>query len=320
MHPFYVLTYFLLLALFIAACGKTPSSNKFGPYFWKVEKDNKASYFLGTIHVPITFENLQCSKEIKSHLGNSDYLFVERDTNKAQNLGNSVMDNILSIKESKFYTLNKNSQAFFKERSIPEIFNYAGYAFVLNLMILRDVTEKHLLIAKDCPSLGFPLDILCLQDSAGKMSMGASLDGHIESIARKQDLQIGSLDDEIYDDSHADALTQLFETTPEDIDKGVLNFNKGVTSLFQFINQYIKGELAIEKAGEAAEAEAGESTMVLLKDRNEKWVGKFQPIHRTHKQVFLGAGTRHFIGSFNVLDMLKAEGFSIKRMQSSCQF
>ena len=319
MHLFYVLTYFLLLALFIAACGKTPSSNKFGPYFWKVEKDNKASYFLGTVHVPITLENLQCSKEIKSHLGNSDYLFLERiyNQNRESNFRFSVLDKMFSTNISKpeFYTLNKNSQTFFKEGGIPEDFNYIGYSFFLNKMFQRAVMEQHLLIAKDCPSLGFPLDILCLQDSAGKMSMGTTLDGHIESIARKQDLQIGSLDDEIYDDSIADAFTQLFETTPEDIDKWVLNFNKGVASSFQFINQYIKGEPAI-----AGEAEAREIAMVLLKDRNEKWVGKFQPIHRTHKQVFLVAGLFHFIKSFNVLDMLKAEGFSIKRMQSSCQF
>ena len=66
--------------------------------------------------------------------------------------------------------------------------------------------------------------------------------------------------------------------------------------------------------------EEDETSVVLLKNRNEKWMDEFQPIHRSYKQVFTAAGNAHFTWSFNMLDMLKAEGFSIQRMQSSCQF
>ena len=48
-----------------------------GPFFWQISKDHKSSYVLGTMHSGVNFEELQCHKEIKGHLLESDFLLTE---------------------------------------------------------------------------------------------------------------------------------------------------------------------------------------------------------------------------------------------------
>ena len=55
----------------------------------------------------------------------------------------------------------------------------------------------------------------------------------------------------------------------------------------------------------------------LLRKRNEIWVKKL--VSASEKNMFVAGGVAHFINSYNVLDGLKKEGFSVKRFNFDCQ-
>ena len=48
-----------------------------GPFFWQVEKDDKISYILGTMHKGVSFEEIQCYEEVKDYLDTADILLRE---------------------------------------------------------------------------------------------------------------------------------------------------------------------------------------------------------------------------------------------------
>ena len=60
----------------------------------------------------------------------------------------------------------------------------------------------------------------------------------------------------------------------------------------------------------------------ILRRRNEIWLDKLLSSgeQEGYTRVFIAAGFDHFQGPFNMLSMLQEEGFSIKRLDSSCKW
>ena len=58
----------------------------------------------------------------------------------------------------------------------------------------------------------------------------------------------------------------------------------------------------------------------LLKKRNEIWLERIISAHQqeANKEMFIAAGLAHFTEDHNLLDMLKIEGFRIKRYSVGC--
>ena len=54
----------------------------------------------------------------------------------------------------------------------------------------------------------------------------------------------------------------------------------------------------------------------ILRKRNEIWLKK---LLSAEPNMFVAGGLAHFQGSYNVLDGLKKEGFSVKRFTPDCQ-
>ena len=62
-----------------------------------------------------------------------------------------------------------------------------------------------------------------------------------------------------------------------------------------------------------------EKQKIMLKNRNELWFQKIIEAFESpeYANIFVAGGVGHFIGLFNVLDMLEAEGFTIQRLSCS---
>ena len=58
----------------------------------------------------------------------------------------------------------------------------------------------------------------------------------------------------------------------------------------------------------------------VLKIRNETWLEKLVSTHQleANKEMFVATGLKHFVGYHNILDMLKNEGFTVKRYSAKC--
>ena len=56
-----------------------------------------------------------------------------------------------------------------------------------------------------------------------------------------------------------------------------------------------------------------------LQSRNEVWTKRLISSHTRYNNIFVMGGFFHFTDNFNVLDMLKKEGYSVKRMGADCE-
>ena len=291
---------FIVSFFFIVSCGK---SGKSGPYFWKVQKNGKTSYFLGTRHIGVALEDLQCSKQINTYLKQSDFLFTEvgnSDSESYEEFNQILKEHKKTVTLSKkngqeFQSLNKNSQIFFRSRGVPEDFSYIGYMIVL--------------------------DDLCTDQAIHAVGAGyISLDAQFKAISQSENIPIEYLDA----DENTDAVAKAYigikydhwkNTDSEDVNETVFDFELCISGVIQHINKYVEGDLEIGKSKK-------EYDKALLKDRNDQWVAKFKEAYGSGKydQIFLAGGTAHFIADFNVIDMLKQDGFSISRMNAACEY
>ena len=121
------------------------------PYFWKVEKDGKISYLLGTFHGVIAIDELLCPQEIQQRLENSNLLLVESDYLSEQH--RSFMAVIKQMKIStgggEFQKLKKESQEFFRSRGVSEKMNFYGYSIAFRQLCRHGVEQTRGLILDD---------------------------------------------------------------------------------------------------------------------------------------------------------------------------
>ena len=307
MHNRFYIALFLVMVFFVVSCAKgKPGSVEdrqlgSGPYFWKVEKGGKTSYFFGTVHVGVELDRLQCSKEIRAYLENSDYFFTEtdvqsEDTQKFAEIAQAALASMIVSKDSrKFDALNDESKIFFNGRDIPKHFNYIGYMVIVN--------------------------DLCTQKASYEFGGGAlSLDSQLKAIAQVKNIPIEHLDTDMSEDVDTIAgvlslKVPSLDVKKTDVEKAVLNFNTCVSNNVNFFHKYIAGDLD-SKARNFNDRQK----QIILKDRNQKWIKKFKSARGKYSRIFLAGGAGHFIFDFNLLDTLKADGFSITRMNASCQF
>lgn len=308
-QQFIKIALFTTSAFFMISCGgwvglltelSGPYLLNSGPYFWKVQKDGKTSYFLGTYHIANTLENLQCSDKIKSHLENSDLLFVESDIHSAeqQDLNERLKEYrekaMLSEGGHEFKSLNEESQIFFRSRSIQEDLSYTGYTNVVYNLCRNQVKVR---------------------SGAGAIS----LDSQLKAISQANNIPVAYLDEGEDTDKISEVLIDILyvsDADSESVNKAVADFEFCISRSIESFTSYRKGVLNKNTPWN------DEQKKVLLKDRNEKWVIKFKEAHGSgnYNQIFLAGGTAHFISDFNVLDMLEKEGFSISRMEAHCGY
>ena len=293
MHKFLYL--FPVIILIVVSCTQNETT---GPYFWKVEKDGKTAYFLGTLHKGVALEELQCSQKINTHLKSSDYLFTEADINSQEqedlNEANKekLRNILLSENNQDFQSLSDDSKIFFSSRGVSEGFSYLGYIYIINT--------------------------LCTEQAIGSGSI--SIDLQVKAIAQLNSIPTEYLDEGMNTEAVSDSLLNIHTYTNNEevsnnlVNNKVLNFEDCILSYTNFLNQYKAGNMSVNSFSDDS------IDTVLLKDRNEKWFVKFKNAHAQYNQIFLASGTAHFIGNFNLLDMLKADGFSISRMNTSCEY
>ncbi|MCY4513056.1 MAG: TraB/GumN family protein, partial [Bdellovibrionales bacterium] len=270
----FLYTPFLALTV---SCGPFFPANK--PFFWKVEKNEKISYFLGTFHYGIPLEDLPCSKTILTKLRNSDLVLTE--------LGSGVQD---AQKEEweKTFKLSPNNEDF--NQLSPE-----SQRFLEQNGISKELTYFH---------LNYYLTILCLKKAVGEETALTSMDVQVRSAA-------------IYFNIPSQALDTLklrkpgikYHTTKEDIENKIKNFH--------LCPKYIQYGIAAYKMGNKLFTTKGlnkwlhnrystsESDKWLLKHRNEKWATQFKEAHENHDHIFIAAGSFHFTEPFNLIDMLR---------------
>lgn len=243
-------------------------------YFWKVEKQGKVSYWLGTVHLAVSLFELPCQDVVVKKLENSDVCFVESIASKenAQNSYNAL----LSPNAEDFKQLDSDSQVFLAGKGLPNNLNY--FAYVAGL------------------------EAVCVKETLGASAFQIMMDKQVQETAQNKGIPLEALDDSV-------VLTPLItSTTKEDVVKKIEKYPQCLAKAEIFFNKYRNGDLSLgDNLGETL-TEHG------LRDRNKKWLAKFQSVYNNYDNMFIAVGVAHFIGPFNLVDMLREEGFSVEQM------
>ena len=250
-------------------------------------KAGKVSYWLGTVHLGVSLFRLPCQHDVVEKLENSDACFVESITSEdAQN----QHDALLSPNAEDFKQLDFDSQVFLAGKGLPDNLNYFSYVA--------------------------SLDVLCFAETFGASVLQVMMDQQVQDKAQDEGIPIKALDD-------SDVLTPLVaSTTKEDVVKAIERYPQCLTKVEDFLDKYKNGNLSSDDGWGPRQGDNWSTTLSEhgLKDRNKKWMAKFQSMYNNYDHIFVAVGLAHFIGPFNLIDMLKKEGFSVEQMSCPTYF
>ncbi|MCZ0931830.1 MAG: TraB/GumN family protein [Oligoflexia bacterium] len=321
-----VLLVFYFVSFGTVAC----SPNLKGPFFWKAEKNGKTIHILGTIHVGVGLEDLQCHQVISDSLGQSALLWTETDIKRQQELlQTAVSALVMNPSGHSFKSLNEESQNFFKtkagqDNSITQL-SYFGFLGYLNSICL--IEHKKF-----------------LKERLGSFQNNqTSLDVQIQQLAQTKNIAQDYLDEEDY-------IPELIRSnvgkiSKEQVEKAVREYSrncqqekiaKALEDQFEtmedIMQKYKNGDsfdlLEIDEQNFKQQGWTEEMLKDyrdnvrhnLLRKRNEVWLKKLLSTHvEGNANMFVAGGLAHFQGSYNVLNKLKENGFSVKRFNSDCK-
>ena len=349
--------YLILIStfLFLTACADSSEITTKGPYFWKAEKENQVMYILGTFHYGISLKELQCSDTISSSLEQSNFLWTEIGKELQEELQELIPVEIIvqeffkkqAIDKSgnSFTSLNKKTQDFFLNKETQDLLNKLNIAEDVQV---QDLSYFGLYSLLDGMCTFKNKEILQKIIEDFQKLYNIKLDVEIQELANTHNILQASLDEKHYIlDLYKTNVQSIndFHMRIEDIEEKVKGYNKEcspenfrkkygiVDQLKELLEKYKRGEsldvltllrTAIKNFGylDDEQTKISEDHFIhnLLRKRNEIWVKKLLSAYESNKysKVFVAAGTAHFIGPYNVLDMLKKENFSIKRFNSEC--
>ena len=319
---------FLIMILFFPTVSFNARDTK-GPFFWQAKKDDKHIYILGTLHFGVALEDLQCSEEISNYLDNSDLVFTEADPNSNTNseaqlaVQNEIEGLMMDYTGNSYRNFNKKSQQFFQKLNLQH-YNVSHYGF-LNVLyhICTQDQELHLLQKfNQQGTLSLDKQIKDIaqykqvnQNILDNDSIKPSLE-IFKSIAQNITAQTV---EEFINDYHIicshENMEKLLYLSVDFLDK----FKAGENLSFNTIEN-MKQNRGIHKDTPRPGTFLSNINSILkdfLKERNETWANKLTSA--SVNNIFVAAGVFHFIEEFNVLDMLKTAGFSVKRMNATCE-
>ena len=315
------------------ASSKTAKSNS--PFAWSVEKDGKTHYILGTLHGGVSLEDIPCSNKIRDQIETSDLILLEFTIAK-------VLNHLSKEELKALFAGSKQEQEEVLSKLSPE----AQWMVIETLKIRKQTfldrfiyegTEKFedlseearkFLIRHGADTQGDYADflyfILTMQYNDALFSFDDLMEFQIARIAQSTNIGIEDLEErfEMLNDMRK-AIKKSNEKKPkrsitrDDIEFLVANYELGVRrqreTLLHLRTAYLSDD---DKELIKLLALSVSLEEFLLKNRNELWLKKFREVHESpeYGSLFLVAGSSHFIGSFNLVDLLKKEGFAVNRM------
>ena len=303
-----VLTLIIFTICESGAAAKEESQIK-RPFFWEVEKNSKTSHLLGTIHAIVAIDELLCSQDIQHSLENSDLVFVEYDYLLERNKKFVVAGKKLMLSKDgrEFQALSGESQEFLRSKGVSEQLNLYGYSKVLHNLCMHGVADVN----------GLILDNRIAYTAYSKGTSVQELDDfigdHILEIEKKKadafnrlsgfkfQLEVGFLNGDIKMFSHNCPFPWYVDKL-EHYKLGNKNEDNGKYLSSQGIEQYLN----------SLTAEKRRDYILELQTRNTQWLDRFEKNRQTHDHIFLAGGLAHLIGPFNLIDMLKEKGYTVK--------
>ena len=335
------------------------ASQKTNP-FWKAKKGSSVFYLLGTIHLGVSLEDIQCSKVVQDKIKKSPLLFVENFTSGTEYMYNNNYENnmrtlYLGSKERREQMLAQLSEE--ARENIINRKNFRKLGFVRDKLIghirigmpltedegqFKDLNKdsqnfliQYHLYDENKNYLDYYLDIFFMNYYDAFFSSGKYLDAEITKLALDYNILIKSLDtneslvadlqkevEKLYDKMKV----EYNKVTKADIDYLIANYEKQkqelLDSFSSLYSSYHSMDWNKDQQGGMFNWFLKKLSGSFAKNRNSAWVEKILLNSKSQDQaVFVAAGYLHFTGYYNVLEMLKNKGFEVTLIDpETCQF
>ena len=338
---------FFIFPLINGSAQEYSAGTQYGPFFWSVQKNGHTSYIMGTVHTALDHREIQCFEEISHRLSASHLFFMEHPMPLfAQFVSTFIQLNVESSSpEPGFYNLSKESQEFFVE-NFPQLQSIFG--FDEHVLYTADLSRLDFIYNNLCL-----FNVPKIRSAIVTYIRNDILDNQMMQLAQSYNVPYAYLDDYSFFPQIDGGLALKIQAENELMTVPVLeysisNYESQCTLEYLRLNSSLVSKLdtmdnlnSLYKAGmpimqTARESkmrkmrEAGVSEKDILaimeerdkhwfKSRNKQWLIKILNAHQTLSGgVFISAGLGHFTGPDNVLDMLKAKGFTIRRFGPAC--
>lgn len=337
------------LALSIAKGVSVNSTN--ATLFWKAEKDNQIFYMLGTIHLGVSIEDLQCSKIVQYKMKEIDLLFVESFNPSTEPLYNNFEDAMrklyLGSKKEREQIMSQLSEEA-KERTKNRK-NFGRLISIINTIKLnisqgnkliedegqfKDLSKEsqnfltqHGLYGENKSYLDYYFDIFFIAHYDAFFSQKKYLDAEIIKLALDHNIPIESLDENknVIADLEKE-ITDLYKMEGQDIQVRNTDIDQIIVDYENIKQQYLDSYSLVisnyKSTDWKSQTEGFESVIIKIVN----WfIGSSDALLKNRNEswiekmllssenqsIFIAAGYAHFTGSDNVLNLLESEGFKI---------
>ncbi len=265
-------------------------------YQWKVEKDGKELYLIGTAH-PINGKYDYFSDRIKEIMEKTDTLSVEvNETEEEQMLemlklfyldGRTIENDLTKEEVKKLKDLCEEMDINYEEIKI-------GKATIINQLISEIVTVKA------------GLEMATFDDMLIKKyeEDGKKVE-EIESVAFQMELM-----------EKISGIKELKEILKE-YKKG--DFEKLIEGDIEYVQDlmeaYKNGDEEVMNEAIELQKEDAETYKAICVDRNIEMVKKIEGYMKTDKKYAVAVGALHFFGEDGIVDLLKNKGYSVSKVE-----
>ena len=295
--------------------------------FYSVTKDGKTHWVFGYGHLIPSLSHFMCYRQIEQKIVESDLVLLERTQDSLKRVFFHSSTREFWERErnrfpslGSFNELNEQTQDFFikgtdefssREFSIINwypLLDYRDYLFIassIERVKLLKISFDYKL-DKLVDDLGIPKISL---DDENNLALNLSYMRDISNI----------MSIEIRNSNSSEEIRQLIESRVNGINNFDTFFEKYKPAAYPY-QKYISDVKGIVSE-DILNYFSDEAIQLLFVDRNKIWLEKFLTAHKgaQNNSLFLAAGLGHLLGPFNLLDMLREEGFSIQLMDCGLQ-
>ncbi|BAV63280.1 TraB/GumN family protein [Sphingobium cloacae] len=284
----------LLAFAFVAACGPEPSAPEpeQGPAIWRVQRGELDGWIFGTIHVLPKGISWQ-TRAFKDILGKADRLVLEAADLQNPEKTLALFERMgrspgLPPLEARVPPADREALERIVADGGTSTQALAGYESWAAAMLLSAATQETLKVSQDN---GVEPALIAVFKAAGKPI------GGLETVER----QFAAFDTL----SEASQRRLLVQTVHE---------AKDMRALYdRILSAWMKGDMAaIAKEDQIGEQPDPLVEEAVLAARNRDWVKAIEPMTG---RPFIAVGAGHLTGADNLIDLLKARGFSVTRVQ-----
>ena len=320
---------FCIFTFFMSS--KNAMAEKNIPFFWSVEKGGKKAHLLGTYMGVSLKEDLECPNKILEQIENSDLIFMEErpelsvlsmEDKKAIYIGpKETQEELLNrfFPEIRRAVKNKKQQIRrlvkslirydfkYKDRDSFKDFTEESQEFLINHG--ADIQKENLV-----EYIYFTFEAAFFEAS---ISLGGDMNEQTSKIAQSNQIPIEVLDDSFMEINATTKVSQ--KRLPVTVSTGYIeknyirNYHRAVRDFRKALSDGVE---QYKSSNEEFFEKFLQLSPEMALERNQLWLQQFNKAltSQDYTNIFFTAEGSHFVGSFNLIDFLKEEGFSVNRV------